>query len=227
MAGETAGTTAVFTGSMTASRADGALLDGLARDLDGTFEAFVRAHERLVYGVVYRALGDPTEAEDAAQDAFVRAYRALVSYPAERVRSLHARAWMAQIALNCARNRRRRAPGAVTLDEVDDHPDHLNATPHDAVERRDEARWWSSLLARLPGPYRQAVELRHVHGLSYTEMAEVLERPVGTVKVHVHRGVRLLREAHDAAVRLETKPGVPPAAPSVRPSLRLAPEVSR
>ncbi len=218
---------AVFTGAMTSPRADGALLDRLATDLDATFEAFVRAHERLVYGVAYRALGDAAEAEDAAQDAFVSAYRALVDYPGERVRSLHARAWMTRIALNCARNRRRRGPGPLTLDEVEDRPDAVTATPHETVERRDEARWWSSLLRTLPEPYRQAVELRHVHGLSYAEMADALERPVGTVKVHVHRGVRLLREAHDAAIRRETSAVASPAEPPVRPSLRLAPEVSR
>ncbi len=63
------------------------------------------------------------------------------------------------------------------------------------AERREAARAWRDRLDALPARYRRAVELRHVSGLSYPELAEALDRPVGTVKSDVHRGVRLLREA--------------------------------
>ena len=61
--------------------------------------------------------------------------------------------------------------------------------------RRESAQAWRARLEALPTRYRRAVELRHVSGLSYPELAEALERPLGTVKSDVHRGVRLLREA--------------------------------
>ncbi len=63
------------------------------------------------------------------------------------------------------------------------------------VAERESARAWQSRLAALPDRYRRAVELRHVEGLSYPELAEALGRPLGTVKSDVHRGVQLLREA--------------------------------
>ena len=59
---------------------DSSLIDGLAADLDGTFEALVLAHQDRIYSIALRVLGDPRDAEEAAQDAFVRAYRALGGY---------------------------------------------------------------------------------------------------------------------------------------------------
>ena len=72
----------------------------------------------------------------------------------------------------------------------DPGPEHL-------AERRAAADAWRTRLAALPSRYRRAVELRHVSGLSYPELAEALGRPLGTVKSDVHRGVRLLREAYE------------------------------
>jgi RNA polymerase sigma-70 factor (ECF subfamily) len=214
---------------MRAPVAPEALLDAMATDLDGSFAAFVRAHERLVYGICLRALRDASEAEDAAQEAFLRSYRALRDYSPDRIRELHSRAWLARIALNTARNRRRDAPTVtVPLEEAADRADAPNRGPASVVEQRESDRRWSALLDSLPAAQRRAVELRHVHGLSYAEIAEALERPVGTVKVHVHRGVRLLREAHEAALRREreTVRDSRPALPG-NPTLRLVPEAYR
>ena len=66
-------------------------------------------------------------------------------------------------------------------------------SPAAVAERREERERWAELLAGLPRGWREAVVLRHVEGLPYAEVAEVLGRPVGTVKTHVHRGVRQLR----------------------------------
>ena len=171
----------------------------LALDLDGWFEALVAQHQALVFGVCQRALRDHEEAEEVAQDAFVRAYRALSTYPAERIRELHLRAWLARIALNASRNRlaRRNLPTA-PLDGAAELPAAERDRPDTVAERRESNERWATLLDELPRHYRLAVELRHVHGLSYPEIAEALDRPLGTVKVHVHRGVRLLRTAYEA-----------------------------
>ena|SRR5215211_855309 len=174
------------------------LPDRLARDLDGSFEELVRGHERLVFGLALRVVGDRADAEEVAQDTFERAYHALAGYPAERVAAMRLRPWLARIALNLARNRlRRRPPPARPLEDGHGQPLAVAAPaaaePAEVAERGQERDFWAGLLAGLPRPYREAVVLRHVEGLPYGEVAEVLGRPVGTVKTHVHRGVRQLR----------------------------------
>ena len=179
------------------------LPDRLARDLDGSFEDLVLVHQRLVFGLALRVVGDRADAEEVAQDTFERAYHALAGYPAERVAAMRLRPWLARIALNLARNRlRRRPPPARPLEDGDGQPLAVAAPtaaePAEVAERGQERDLWAGLLAGLPRPYREAVVLRHVEGLPYSEVAEVLGRPVGTVKTHVHRGVRPLRQELEA-----------------------------
>lgn len=169
----------------------------LADDLDGAFAQFLAHHQDLVFGIALRSTRRPADAEDLAQDAFVRAYRALAGYEPARIRALRLRGWLAAITTNLARNRARRAaPATAPIDDVvEAHADGA-LDPQATAERRETARQWRRRLDALPVRYRRAVELRHVSGLSYPELAEALERPLGTVKSDVHRGVRLLREAY-------------------------------
>jgi len=193
---------------------DARLLADLARDLDGGFETLVLAHQDRCYSIALRMLGDPGAAEEAAQDAFVRAYRALAGYDATRIRELRLRAWLATIVLNICRTRlarraaRGRPPLSLDLETegaalpepvANDH----TTSPAAAVDREETARRWARLLTTLPPAYRAAVILRHVDGLSYPELAVALDRPEGTVKAQVHRGIALLRTAYDADERLE------------------------
>ena len=82
-----------FWGSM---ETDDTLTAGLADDLDGTFEALVLAHQDRLYSIALRIMGDSRDAEEAAQDALVRAYRALATYEADRIRELRLRPWLAR-----------------------------------------------------------------------------------------------------------------------------------
>jgi RNA polymerase sigma factor (sigma-70 family) len=170
----------------------------LAQDFDAAFPCLVQRYTDLVYSVALRLVRDPAEAEEVAQDTFLRAHRALESYGPERRLEMRIRPWLARIALNLARNRLRRGPrGEVPLDELMEFRGPARDEPARVLERRESARHWAGLLATLPAAQRQAVELRHVEGLSYAEVAEVLDRPIGTVKAHVHRGVRLLRDRYE------------------------------
>jgi len=173
----------------------------LATDLDGSFADLVRTHQDLVFGVALRVVGDGASAEDVAQEAFVRAYRALKRYPAQRVAELRARPWLAQITVNLARNHIRARRLHTELDEAADRVPSTEDGPVKLAERRDDRRMWARLLASLPNRYRLAIAFRHVEGLSYEELAETLDRPVGSVKSDVHRGVALLRAAYDAEQR--------------------------
>ncbi len=191
---------------------DSRLAADLARDLDASFEALVIAHQDRLYSIALRVLGERGAAEEAAQDAFVRAYRALATYDADRVRELRLRPWLATIVLNLCRTRiaRRAAKGAAPLSfdlEAAPLPEPVatDATtmPAAVAERRAEREHWAGLLACLPPAYRAAVVLRHVDGLSYPELASALGRPEGTVKAQVHRGLAMLRSAIESNERLE------------------------
>lgn len=187
--------------------ADDRLATALADDLDRAFEALVVAHQDRLYTIALRMLGDRGDAEEAAQDAFVRAYRALVSYDGDRIRELRLRAWLTTILLNRCRSvasrRATRGPRPVSIDgdpgrPVPEPEAPRSAAPADVAERHAERDRWAARLVALPVPYRTAVILRHVDGLSYPEVARTLGRPEGTVKAQVHRGIALLRTMLEA-----------------------------
>jgi RNA polymerase sigma factor (sigma-70 family) len=176
------------------------LAAALARDLDSAFEPLVRAHADRCYAIALRVLGDPHDAEEVAQDALVRAYRAMAGYEPTRIRELRLRPWLATIVVNLCRNRvtRRRAP-AMPLDDMVAGGREPAAPGHEGpaavAEQAASREQLAGLLAALPERYRVPVVLRHVDDLSYAELAEVLGRPEGTLKAQVHRGLAMLREA--------------------------------
>ena len=185
---------------------DVALANRLARDVDAAFPALVADHQDRLYTIALRLLGDRRDAEEVAQDALVRAFRAMHGYPRERIAALKLRPWLASIAVNLARNRRRRIddrqpPGSLEpmLDAGYDPPSDGRALPASTADRRETQRELASLLLRLTPAVRSAIVLRHVDGLSVAEVAEALGRPEGTVKAQVHRGLRELRALLEAS----------------------------
>ena len=171
--------------------ADADLTARLATDLDGSFEELVASQVDRLFSIALRVLGDRGDAEEAAQDALVRAYRALDGYEADRIRELRLRPWLTTIVVNVCRNRTR--VRRVRTTELGFEPGAEPAT--DPVARRDVRDAWASLLATLPPAQRIAIVLRHVDGLSYAEMAAALDKPEGTLKAQVHRGLASLRHA--------------------------------
>jgi RNA polymerase sigma-70 factor, ECF subfamily len=180
-----------------------ALEAALAQDLEGCFERMVREYQDRLYSFAHRLAGNPQDAEEIAQDAFVRAYRAMKTYPAERIRTLSLKAWLYQITLNVARNRMRvRRHAAVSIDERNGEGRAV-WEPEDAPENRPDSRFEegrrradiATLVAGLPERYRSALILRYMEGLRLEEVAAVLKQPLGTVKSNVHRAVNALREA--------------------------------
>jgi RNA polymerase sigma-70 factor (ECF subfamily) len=180
----------------------------LAADVDGHFEQLVRTYQDRIYGFTLRLMGNPQDAEECAQDAFVRAYRALRDYSPERRRELRLRAWLYQIALNVVRNRvRRPSLGVVAFDGLIEDRLRANASeqPEVATLRAETKSRLENVLRQLPERYATAVTLRHIQGLSYAEVAEILDQPLGTTKSDVHRGLRLLREALEPELLLEAR----------------------
>lgn len=173
--------------------------------LAGSQEAFrelVVRFERPVFGLVVRMVADPETAEDLAQEAFVKAYRALGSYdPSRKFAS-----WLFKIAHNATIDHlRRSAPESVPL-EGDEEGGDLLATladagaesPAAAAERRDMARALERVIRGLRPDYREAVVLRYVEGMSYEEIAEALAQPLGTVKTNLHRARKQMATALQA-----------------------------
>jgi RNA polymerase sigma-70 factor (ECF subfamily) len=171
---------------------------GLGRDVDAHFEALVQAYQHRVFGFVLTLVANRHEAEEIAQETFVAAYRALLRYDAQRRRALALRSWLYTIALNRVRNRSRTRGRTVPLEDA--APPFLTTTadePSLSAERAQELAALQRALESLALRYRTAVVLRHLEGLSYGEIATLLEQPVGTAKANVHRGLALLRGSAD------------------------------
>lgn len=192
--------------------------------LAGDREAFGTLVERELPGVTrvcYRVLGNRDDAEDAAQEAFVAAYRSL---PAWRGEGPFA-AWLSRIALHIALRRARQTRPLAWIDPAGlDSGDDLPGSGPDAGSQRRVARHFrdASLgaasitdpariaiaveraadvreaLASLEEPYREVVALRYFAELTVPEIAAACDRPQGTVKTHLHRGLLRLRDRLDA-----------------------------
>lgn len=159
--------------------------------VDRLFERMVHEHQDRVFAAGLALTGNRHDAEEVAQDTFLRAYKALLTYPPQRVRELKQRAWLNRIALNVVRNRvRGHKPRLVELNGSE--PD-AGPGPEAQAMRRANLDQLTVRVAGLPTRYRDAVVLRYVQELSYEEAADALGQPVGTVKSNVHRGLKLLR----------------------------------
>jgi len=152
----------------------------------GAFGQLVEAYQRPVYNLAYRMLGDPLEAEDAAQEAFVRAYSKLHTYRPERKFST----WLLSIVSHhCIDRIRRRRFKWLSLDEPLP-PQQIKSErwlPEEAALKSEGRREVRLLLDRLEPAYRAPVVLRYWHDLSYAEIAQTLGITVGAVKTRLHR----------------------------------------
>lgn len=165
---------------------------------DGSYGTLVTRYKDLVYTIAVRIVGDEDDAEDVAQETFLRAYRALPKFRGDSKFS----SWLYRIATNRAlthlKRRRRRAPtvdieagphvegGALGSDGRDD-PGRL--VLDDEFRRRIRAA-----VLELPEQYRVVVTLFYLEERSYKEVAATLGIPMGTLKTHLHRARALLRE---------------------------------
>lgn len=206
---------------------DVALAARLASDLERAFPALVDAHVSRLYTIAHRLLGVPGDAEEVAQDALIRAHRALAGYDAARISALRLRPWLATIAVNLARNRRRRIADRLPatslgplIDAGFELSERADAGPAASAERTETRQRLAGALLQLPPGTRAAVVLRHVDGLTVAETAAALGRPEGTVKAQVHRGLAQLRLILAEADRPPTRSARPPlpAATALRPT---------
>jgi RNA polymerase sigma-70 factor (ECF subfamily) len=163
--------------------------ESVVEDRERAFAAFVVTHRERAIGLAWRLLGgDGAAAEDVAQEAFARAHRALASFRGES--SLPT--WFYRILVNEAQRHRRwrwvreRFGGPMPDEPGDPRP----AVPGDPALRNRVAQ----AISELPRGQREAFVLVHLEGFSLREAAEATGRATGTIKSHLHRAVRALRQ---------------------------------
>ena len=175
-----------------------------------SFNELVRLFEGRVYNVCYRMLGDPDSAADAAQDAFLSAFRNLRSFRGGSFRS-----WMLRIATNTCydvlRVRKRRPSVSLDIDaddESDSSPLQIADTtesPDDFAQRRELAAAIQDGLTALPDEQRIVLILSDIQGLAYEEIAQITNSNLGTVKSRLSRGRARLREVLKAGELLPAR----------------------
>jgi RNA polymerase sigma-70 factor (ECF subfamily) len=178
---------------------DAALIERCRAGDLAAFEPLVTKYRQRVYRLAYNVLRDPEEARDVSQDAFIRAFQALASFRGDSAFYT----WLFRIVMNVARDRARqhaargRAFGTERVEEEDRDrtlADQGPAPDAHAVEVEERERIGRAL-ATLSEAHRAIIMLSDLEGLSYREIAEVLDIPMGTVMSRLHHARRRLREA--------------------------------
>ena len=188
---------------MTAEESDLVLVKRVQRGDKSAFDLLVRKYQHKVVKLVLRYVRNPAEAEDIAQEAFIKAYRALPQFRGDSAFYT----WMYRIAINTAKNSlasRDRSPIAYDLDLTDPEESHSVQTKlqdpdtPEGMALTEEIRGIvNSAIEGLPEELKTAIVLRELDGLSYEEIAAAMECPVGTVRSRIFRA----REAIDKRLR--------------------------
>ena len=163
------------------------------------FEEIVLLFQHRLYHVCYRMLGSREEAQDIAQEAFVRAYSNLHTFDQKRKFST----WIFRIATNLCIDRIRKKKPDYSLDAQVPGTEGLDMysqiaadddLPEKEVERLETRQRVQYEIGRLPEKYRSVITLRYMEELPLQEIADILDIPLGTVKTRVHRGRDALRK---------------------------------
>lgn len=166
----------------------------IVRDRDRGFTMLVGTYQPGIYSGARRLTHKHEDAEEVAQETFLRAYRALGQYNSERIRQLRVRPWLWTIALNLCRDRAGR-PTIETGTLSEGVKATRDAPPFDSAS-------WDRRLTELSEDQRTAVVLRHVADLPISDISEITGRPQGTIKTDVSRGLERLRRVLEREERL-------------------------
>jgi RNA polymerase sigma-70 factor (ECF subfamily) len=183
---------------------DQQLVERVQRGDKAAFDLLVVKYQRKIFRLLSRLIRDTAEIEDVAQEAFVKAYRALPNFRGDSAFYT----WLYRIAINTAKNylvsQGRRAPTSTQSDveeaETFDDGDHLRDlnTPDSMLVTKQVGEAVNRAIDQLPEDLRTAIVLREIEGLSYEEIAESMQCPIGTVRSRIFRA----REA----IALELRP---------------------
>jgi RNA polymerase sigma-70 factor, ECF subfamily len=149
------------------------------------FSILVDRYGDRAYTLASRILGDPASAEEAVQDAFLKAYRGIASFRGDAAFGT----WFYRIVYNCCLTRTRRiAPDRISLEEAEmEEPVSEGPAADELMEARENSELVDQILGKLPRQWRSVVTLYYMDELRYEEIAEILGVPLGTVKTHLFR----------------------------------------
>jgi RNA polymerase sigma-70 factor, ECF subfamily len=174
-------------------RTDAEVVEAVLGGDKNSYALLVDSYSERIINYLARMTGNRWEAEDLAQETFIRAYLALHSFDPQ----FRFSTWLFKIATNLCINYLKGSKRLVHMDDyqdedgtplwvaVDDHPD---SNPVFVAEQRELQRQIQEAIKQLPPAYRTVVILRHVHGMSYEEISQVTALPIGTVKSRLGRG---------------------------------------
>lgn len=168
------------------------LLDRARNGDEGAFTELVRHHQHDVFTLAFRLLGNYELAADAAQETFIRAWRALPRFRGDAALST----WLHRITVNTSWTLGRRAQrhSAATLEEATLLNDEHAPSPESSAETRELGGRLRSAVAELPDPQRAVVVLKDIYGWSHAEVAKALDISVTAAKVRLHRARQKLKE---------------------------------
>ncbi|MBV9617231.1 MAG: RNA polymerase sigma factor [Ktedonobacteraceae bacterium] len=185
-----------LSGRIDMEREQNELVHLLALDVGLHFKCVLEGYQHQLYTFAYRLTGNTQDAEDIVQEAFVRAYIALETYPREKIEKMQLRPWLYKITLNEFHHFLRRAHlQVVSIDRADEgERDNQLEVADESLEtlivNQDEM---AQLIARLPEFYRVVVLCHFYHDLSQQEISIMLDKSPGTVRSAIFRAVRKLR----------------------------------
>mgnify|MGYP000724605293 CR=1 FL=1 len=186
----------------TEKESDQQLVERVQRGDKRAFDLLVLKYQHKIHGLISRYVRDHAEVYDVAQEAFIKAYRALPRFRGDSAFYT----WMYRIAINTAKNhlvsKGRRPPGSdVELEDAEHFDSGLalreNETPETKLYRDELEKEVFAAIEELPVDLRTAVTLREFDGLSYEDIAEIMKCPVGTVRSRIFRA----REAIDSRIK--------------------------
>src|SRR5271163_468325 len=188
-------------------RDEGALVTELQAGSDAAFDYLVTYYHSSVYNLVYGILSDRADAADVTQEVFLHVFRGIRGFRG----GSSLKTWLYRICVRQALNHRRwcwrhhRMQTSIDVEGLDQNPvlelKDAEATPFEQCAAHEVQTTVRRALATVPPVFRSAVILRDLEGLSYEEIAEVLEVSVGTVKSRIMRGRRMLKEILDPLLR--------------------------
>jgi RNA polymerase sigma-70 factor (ECF subfamily) len=177
----------------------------VARSMGGDLDSFnqlVLRWERPIYALAYRVIGREEDARDVAQETFLRAFRALSGFKGQAKFS----SWLYRITLNLCRDwirKERRTPVSQPPEGIDIIELAGEGTPAESIEqlvgRKQLGRAVSKAMAMLPEEQRTAIILKEYHGLTFQEIAEMLDCPLSTVKTRLYQGLSVVRKQLEEA----------------------------